>query len=187
MKFILIFGPPAVGKMAVGKELSKLTDFRLFHNHMTIELLIPIFDYGTTIFRKLNSEFRMRIFQEAATSDLPGFIFTYVWDFNQETEREYTDKIKNIFESNNVEVFYVELEASLEERLRRNKTEDRILEKPSKKNMELSEKRLLEMEKKYKMNTDDDFYYSENYLKIDNTNLSAEETAEKVKTVFNLI
>ncbi|MED3553043.1 hypothetical protein P4449_21750 [Cytobacillus praedii] len=38
MKFVLIFGPQAVGKMTVGQELEKITELKLFHNHMTIEL-----------------------------------------------------------------------------------------------------------------------------------------------------
>ena len=39
MKFILLFGPQAVGKMTVGQELAKITDLKLFHNHMTIDLV----------------------------------------------------------------------------------------------------------------------------------------------------
>ncbi|GAE48204.1 hypothetical protein JCM21738_5289 [Mesobacillus boroniphilus JCM 21738] len=39
MKFVLIFGPQAVGKMTVGHELEKITELKLFHNHMTIELV----------------------------------------------------------------------------------------------------------------------------------------------------
>ena len=34
---------PSVGKMTVGQELTKITDLRLFHNHMTIEPVIEIF------------------------------------------------------------------------------------------------------------------------------------------------
>ncbi len=75
MKLVVIFGPPAVGKMAVGRELAKLTGFKLFHNHMTIELVIEFFDYGTPKFNILNQEFRRRIFEEVASSDLPGYDF----------------------------------------------------------------------------------------------------------------
>lgn len=39
MKLVIIFGPQAVGKMTVGQELEKLTGLKLFHNHMTIELV----------------------------------------------------------------------------------------------------------------------------------------------------
>ena len=37
MKLVLIIGAGAVGKMTVGQELMKITDLRLFHNHMMIE------------------------------------------------------------------------------------------------------------------------------------------------------
>jgi adenylate kinase family enzyme len=31
MHFVLIFGPPAVGKMTVGHEVARRTGFKLFH------------------------------------------------------------------------------------------------------------------------------------------------------------
>ena len=43
MYFIVIFGPPAVGKMAVGKEIQEATGIRLFHNHMAIEPVLNFF------------------------------------------------------------------------------------------------------------------------------------------------
>lgn len=187
MKFIVIFGPPAVGKMVVGKELSKRTGFKLLHNHMTIELLIQLFDYGTPKFLKLNSEFRKRIFEEVATSDVPGFIFTYVWDLSQKKEKDYIELISNVFLKNKWEVYYLELEASLEERLKRNKTKVRLIEKPSKRDTKLSEKQLIAMDTKHKMNTDGEFYYHKNYLKIVNTDLTVEETVEKIVNAFSFI
>ncbi len=44
---IFIFGPPAVGKMTVGQELAKITDYKLFYNHMTIDLITPFFRFGS--------------------------------------------------------------------------------------------------------------------------------------------
>ncbi len=41
--------------------------------------------------------------------------------------------------------------------------------------------------KKYKMNTDNDFFYQENYVKINNTKLSAEETAQQIKKEFSFL
>ena len=46
-KFVLIFGPQAVGKMTVGQELAKMTDLKLFHNHMTIDLLEPLYGFSS--------------------------------------------------------------------------------------------------------------------------------------------
>ena len=44
---VVIVGPPAVGKMAVGTELSALTGLPLFHNHLSIEAVLPVFDFGS--------------------------------------------------------------------------------------------------------------------------------------------
>ena len=43
MKLLLLFGNCAVGKMTVGREFIKITPFRLFHNHMTIEPVLEVF------------------------------------------------------------------------------------------------------------------------------------------------
>ena len=45
MKFVLISDPQTVGKMTVGQELEKITNLKLFHNHMPIELAAPLFSY----------------------------------------------------------------------------------------------------------------------------------------------
>ena len=79
MNFVVIFGPVAVGKMTVGQELEKITDLKLFHNHMTIEVILPYFDMKSPSFKKLVTEFRIKMFEEVAKSDLDGLIFTYVW------------------------------------------------------------------------------------------------------------
>ena len=70
MHFVCVFGPPAVGKMTVGRAVADRSSYRLFHNHHTIELLLDVFDHGTPPFNRLNSEFRRRVVEEAATLDL---------------------------------------------------------------------------------------------------------------------
>lgn len=184
MKLVVIFGPPAVGKMTVGFELARLTGLKLFHNHMTIELVLNFFDYGTAEFNLLVGEFRRRIFEEVAKSDLKGMIFTFVWAIDLESEREYLESFCDIFREQNAEIYFVELEADFEERLRRNESEFRLAQKPSKRNVETSKANLIHHEENYQLNTDGDFFYTENYLKINNTNLSVVETARKIVEKF---
>jgi hypothetical protein len=188
MDFIIIIGPPAVGKMAVGLKLADLTGYKLFHNHMTIELVINFFEFNSKKFNILSNEFRRRIFEEVATSGLPGLIFTYVTAFNLVSEKEYLKKISHIFKEQGSNVFYVELEADLEERLRRNKGKLRMDLKPSKRDTKKSEAGLLSMEKEYVMNSNDvyPFFFQDNYLKINNTNLSEEVVAKQIVDTFNL-
>ena len=187
MKFVIIFGPPAVGKMTVGYELAKLTGFRLFHNHMTIELVLNFFDFGQPQFHHLVGEFRRRIFEEVAVSDLPGLIFTYVWALDQASDKSFIDETSNLFREKGWEVYFVELETELSERLRRNESEFRLLQKPSKRQIVESRKRLLEADQKYRLNSIGDFFFEENYIKVNNTNLSASEAARKIVDTFGFL
>ena len=186
MNLIWIVGPPAVGKMAVGLEIAKKTGYKLLHNHGTIELLLPIFEFGTPKFDILNNEFRQRIFEEVATFDLLGFIFTYVSAFNFDEEKINIEKITKIFRDQGHKVYYVELYAPLSIRLERNKHPLRLDAKPSKRDTEWSAEQLHKMDEKYIMNSTEKypFFFHENYLKIDNSHLSSEETAEKVISTF---
>ncbi len=187
MSLIIIFGPPASGKMTIGKKLAEITDFKLLHNHISIELALQFFEHGSTGFSNLNEFFRKKIMEEVAGSDLPGLIFTYVWDFKQDQDKPYVEKFCDIFREQGREIYFVEIFCDLEERLRRNKTLERISEKPSKQDLLLSEKRLLQIEEKHVMNTNNDFYYKENYIKIDNTKLEADIVAKIIRDEFNLV
>jgi hypothetical protein len=184
MKLVIIFGPPAVGKMTVGYELAKRTGLKLFHNHMTIDPLLNIFEWGQPAFHRLVGEFRRRIFEEVSRSELPGLIFTYVWALDHESDKSDIDSICDIFRTQGAEVFFVELEADLDARLERNETEFRLAQKPSKHNTKRSRSNILDWEGKHKMNSAGDFFYTENYLKLNNTHLSAAEAAEQIITAF---
>jgi hypothetical protein len=151
---------------------------------MTIELVLNFFDFGQPPFGRLVGEFRRRIFEEVAASDLPGLIFTYVWALDQDSDKAFVDEICAIFREKDGEVYFVELEAEQSERLQRNETEFRLSQKPSKRQVEESRRRLLESDLKYKLNSSGDFFYEENYVKINNTNLSASETARRIVDVF---
>jgi chloramphenicol 3-O-phosphotransferase len=186
MKLIIIFGPQAVGKMTVGHELEKITDLKLFHNHMTIELVSPFFSYGSEAGKKLVNLFRKEIFEEVAKSDLEGLIFTYVWAFDQKADWDYIDNLCDIFESKGANIYFVELEADVNTRLDRNKHPHRLSHKPTKRNLERSEKDLKDSMNKYRLNSKNGEIQKENYVRIDNTNLSPEETAQKIKERFQL-
>ena len=184
--FILIIGPQAVGKMTVGQELAKITGYKLLYNHMTIEMVRLIFDYDKEVYRKMNSIIRYDIFKEFSKSNEKGIIFTGCFDFgdNFKKEKEETDKWMSLFE----ESYTVELETTLEERLRRNKTSNRLEHKASKRDLEWSEKDLLKSIEKHRLNSKpgEGEKIFKNYLKIDNTNITAVDTAKMIKQKFYL-
>lgn len=139
---------------------------------MTIEVLTKIFDYSRDSFGKLNEEFRIKIFEEFAKSD------------EEEWARIY--KYIQIFKDNNAQIYIVELETNLEERLKRNKMENRLLNKPSNRNLEWSEKDLLKSVEKYRFNSKENEIKKKNYLRIDNTNISPDNVAKMIKNKFKL-
>ncbi|MFC9253908.1 AAA family ATPase [Amycolatopsis thailandensis] len=188
MDFVVIFGPPAVGKMTVGEELCKLTGFKLFHNHMAVEPVLGIFPFGSPPFGRLVNEFRRRIIEEAADAELPGLVFTYVWGLELPEDAELIGSYVDIVGSRGGRTRFVELYSDLDERLKRNSTELRLDRKPSKRDLEFSHANLLALDRDYVMNTDEirrvhaqDLIERHGHLRIDNTRLSPAETAALIQ------
>lgn len=186
MKLVVIFGPQAVGKMTVGHELEKMTGLKLFHNHLTIELVHPFVSVGTDAGKRLVKLFRDEIFKEVSSSDMEGLIFTFICNFDNEREWKYLQDVGDLFKKNGGEAYFVELEADTEERLRRNSTPHRLEHKPTKRDLEFSEKDLLKSTANHRLNSIDGEIKDKNYLKINNTNVEPHEVALQIKTRFNL-
>ncbi len=186
MRLVVIFGPLAVGKMTVGQELSKLTGLRLFHNHMTIDLVANFFSYGTDEGRRLVRLFRREIFEAVAKSDLPGMIFTYVWAFDQPEDRIYLEKMCAPFIERGAEIDYVELEADYGVRLARNTTENRLANKPTKRDIAWSENNFKRTEAKYRLNSLPGEVDFPHFIRINNTDLSPQEAARQIQEAFSL-
>ena len=183
MKLLFIIGDAAVGKMTVGQELMKITDLRLFHNHMTIEPVIEIFGRydGKTI-----SEIRDTIFKNYAASDNYGMIFTMMMDFDLPSEWEYLEHVKGIFEPYGADFYYVELIAPQELRLKRNISENRLKNKASKRDIETSNQRLINDDKNHRCVSYEGEITFDNYLRIDNSDMEPDKVARLIKETFNL-
>ena len=179
MKLVLIIGAGAVGKMTVGQELAKITNLRLFHNHMMIEPVIDIFGYfkGDTILK-----LREIIFDDFIKSNNEGMIHTLMWAFEMKSDWEYVENLAKKFD----EVYCVELIASQKVRLERNKTENRLKNKASKRDIEASNNRIINNEDIYRLISNEGEIPFKNYLRIKNENIEAKDVAQKIKETFKL-
>ena len=186
MKLVIIFGPHAVGKMTVGQELEKLTGLKLFHNHMTIDIVSDLFRNMPQERNRLTTLFRKEIFEAYSKSDEYGMIFTFMWALDEKSDCEYIDYVENLFKSRGAEVYFVELMADYDLRLERNKTENRLLNKPTKRDIQYSEQLFKKLESNYRLNSHDGEIQKEHYIKIDNTNVAPEIVAEMIKDRFSL-
>ena len=183
---VFIVGPPAVGKMTVGHELAARTGLRLFHNHHTIDLVLRFFEFGTAPYSRLVNEFRRRIFEEVAASELPGLIFTYVWAFDDPSDTVVVEQYAEIFRRRGGSVLFAELEAAHEERLRRNETEFRLAEKPHMRDLVASRRRLADADASYQLNSGGMLDERPDYFRIDTTELTAADVAEQIVARFGL-
>jgi len=183
MKFIVLFGAGAVGKMTVGQELCKITGLRLYHNHLDIELVLEVFGGRP---KGVGDRIRQVVFEEFVKSDQYGLIFTFMWALDIESEWDYLDNFVDIFRKEDAEIYYIELVAEQKTRLNRNATDNRLQNKASKRNVEVSNTRLLNEDTKYRLVSHDGEIPFENYIKIDNTNLMPDVVARMIKEKFSL-
>jgi hypothetical protein len=77
MRLIFIYGPPASGKLTVAQELKRITGFPVFHNHLVVDLLTSLFEFGSEPFVVLREQMWLSVFEQAARAGLPGLIFTF--------------------------------------------------------------------------------------------------------------
>lgn len=68
-----------MGKLTVARELAKLTGYKLFDNHVSIDFVKSVFEYGTRQYWKFVDRLRLLMFQEAAKHGI-NTIFTFAYD-----------------------------------------------------------------------------------------------------------
>lgn len=184
-KLVFIFGPQAVGKMTVGQELAKITGLKLFHNHMTIDLVANFYSLDNEEAWRLIHIFREEIFKSAAKNDV-GLIFTFMCHFD-ENDLDYIDQsFSKHFREAGAEIYYVELECDFEIRRQRNEHPHRLACKPTKRNLEYTRKEMENSVNNHRLNSYDGELTYKNYMKIDNTNLPPETVAKMIKEKFDL-
>lgn len=174
--------------MTVGQELAKISGLKLLHNHMTIELVRQFFSiHESEEGARLNNLFRQEIFEAVAKSDLKGLIFTYMFVFGSDLEHKYINSLIELFKQNSANAHVVELCADYDVRIERNKTENHLEHKASKRDLEKSEQLFRTVEEKYRLNSNENEELGfEGYIKINNTNIKPEEVTLMIKNKFNL-
>lgn len=176
MKIIFIYGPPAVGKLPVAKELSKITKYKLFHNHLIGDLLNSLLEFNSKNYKKYSLKFRLDMLKAANEEGVEGVIMTFMYD--KPYGNQYIKKIIERVKKDNASIKFVQLICS-EDDLRR-----RVISESRKKFTKVSNiKGLNESLKKWDLLSPIPFVKS---LIIDNTNLSAKKAAQKIKKELNI-
>ena len=73
---VVLYGSPASGKLTIARHLSGLTGLKLFHNHLTVDLLLSVFEFGSPAFVTLREQIWLSVMREAWAAKT-GLIFTF--------------------------------------------------------------------------------------------------------------
>ena len=183
---VFIIGAPASGKMTIGQELSKLTGATLFFNHQPIDFALEIYqDFTEEMWEFVRGIYFS--FLGTSARNRRSVILTGVIDFSNQYNLMYLKEIQNLLDDYHQEILFVELETGLEERLRRNRTENRLKHKPLKRHIEVSEKEILETAETLRLNSQHQPNELHHYFKINNTSLTAKEAAKQIQNKMNKI
>lgn len=117
MKLVFIHGLPGVGKLTVAREVAGLTGFKVFHNHLTVDLVQSLFAFGSPPFVELRETIWLAALSQAVEAGLDGLIFTFA--FERTVREGFIENVRTVVEANGGEVLFVELKCSTEELERR--------------------------------------------------------------------
>lgn len=182
-KIILIYGAPAVGKLTVAEKLTQKTGYKLFHNHLTTDLVQAIFERGNSIGDTIITKLRFELLELAIKERVSGIVMTtaYAPEYvhsNGKTDEWYISELENITIKNGGDFYGVHLIAEKETLLKR------VTENSRSKYGKLVDKKIMEeLTNKY------DFTKSiktSNSLIINNDNLTPEKVSDLIKDKFNL-
>ncbi|NJK53513.1 MAG: shikimate kinase [Leptolyngbyaceae cyanobacterium SU_3_3] len=175
MELLFIYGPAAAGKLTIGRELAKRTGFRLFHNHLTVDAVMAVFDFGSEPFIKLREQIWLSVFKEAAQNDV-SLIFTFSPERTVRTS--FIQDALDAVEPFGGKVRFIELICPIEELERR-------IENPSR--AEFNKLRSLEGFRKIRQAGKHIYPKLPNSgLTIDTSKTSPQEAAHKILEFFSL-
>lgn len=117
MKLLILYGPPAVGKLTIADELVKLTGFKLFHNHLTQDLARELYpEFGEQRF-KLVDKIRLDVIEYAAQQNT-DLIYTFVYSGDGADDAQLNSVVGAV-ENAGGSILFVELSAKPEDIVQR--------------------------------------------------------------------
>jgi hypothetical protein len=124
MRVVYLYGPPGVGKLTVGTELAALTGYRLFHNHLTVNLAVSIFPRESPPWIRMIREMRRYVLAEA-TKEGVDLIYTGVYLGTEEQTRAIQTVLEPVRDGG-CTVLFVQLQCDWDEHAKRVQNESRI-------------------------------------------------------------
>ena len=117
VQLIFLYGPPGVGKYTIGVELAARTGFRLFRNHLTVNLVSAVFDRDSEVWLRLLRSLRRDVLTEAAREDV-SLSMTSVFNGTSENAEAWQTMLEPVATEGG-SVLFVQLTCERDELFRR--------------------------------------------------------------------
>lgn len=174
MNLLFLYGPPASGKLTVAQELSRLTGYPVFHNHLTRDLVRSIYPGKVMDHYDLVDTLREEVMKYCAIHNT-SLIFTFV--YNGPEDNDVVAKRVNTVVNNGGNVLFVELTAP------HNVLLDRVTNESRKQHKKIIERETLASLLKEKSYSTVPY---DNVLKIETSTMNPEQAAIVIARHYGL-
>lgn len=173
-RHVLIYGPPAAGKLTVATKLAERYDLKVVDNHASVDPALRLFDFATKEFGELVEEIRVALLRAAARASI-DIVSTLVYGHGE--DEEHVGKLRAATESNGGRMHFVQLRPSDEVLEQRVIAESRAATSKVS-NIETLRRMLARWDVTTPIHLDD--------LSIDNSEIPAEVVCETIAEAFGL-
>lgn len=94
-RHVLLHGPPAAGKLTVARALASAYDLKVLDNHLTVDVALRLFEFGTKPFGRLVDRLRLDLLEAAAEAGMHS-VSTLV--FAYPVDRPFIDRVVAVLE-----------------------------------------------------------------------------------------
>ena len=178
---LVIYGPPGVGKLTIGQQLSTKTGFKFFNGHRLADVVHSIFDFGTKEFVNTTNFLWLFLFEKLVKSKTQGIIVSFVYGVQTlegRHDEQFCKKIITIAKRNRAKIHFIKLTCS------DNELYKRVQNKSRTQFGKLTSATLLKkIRKSYKV---DEIIPFVNNKVIDTTSLTPKQAADRIITQLNM-
>lgn len=113
MKLIVLYGPPAAGKLTIARELERLTSYPVVDMNLTLAVVTQLFPMGTSRYRELNRSIRWQLLESAAQDNLPGVILTH--GYSHHDNAPFIEGLIDLMKRYNGQIYFVYVTCPIDE------------------------------------------------------------------------
>jgi tRNA uridine 5-carbamoylmethylation protein Kti12 len=119
MKLVILYGPPAGGKLTIAQNLAKIADIHVFDNHQVIDMIEPIVTRKYPNFSELIYQTQQNILEAAVKANQTNVVMTFPYASSLDRDVEFITELATTSRKLGAEVYPIFLKCSNETLLKR--------------------------------------------------------------------